>query len=57
MPARMSPDASTTTDQRYAAFRHSAFLRFWLARLSYEQEAQAARLAEVVDAAGRREVS
>ncbi|RLP26066.1 MFS transporter [Mesorhizobium sp. YM1C-6-2] len=28
----MSPDASTTTDQRYAAFRHSAFLRFWLAR-------------------------
>src|SRR5690349_20695594 len=32
MPARMSPDASTTTDQRYAAFRHSAFLRFWLAR-------------------------
>lgn len=28
----MSPDAPTTNDQRYAAFRHSAFLRFWLAR-------------------------
>lgn len=33
------------------------FLRFWLARLSYEQEAQAARLAQVVEAAGRRSVS
>jgi hypothetical protein len=39
---------------RYSVGR---FLRFWLARLSYEQEAQAARLAEVVDAAGRRQVS
>lgn len=28
----MTPDASTPPEQRYAAFRHSAFLRFWLAR-------------------------
>ena len=28
----MTPDPTTTSDQRYAAFRHSAFLRFWAAR-------------------------
>ena len=29
---RMTPDPTTTSDQRYAAFRHGAFLRFWAAR-------------------------
>ena len=28
----MTPDAATTPDQRYAAFRHAPFLRFWAAR-------------------------
>jgi MFS family permease len=28
----MTPDAATTPDRRYAAFRHSASLRFWTAR-------------------------
>ena len=28
----MTPDPTTASDQRYAAFRHSAFLRFWAAR-------------------------
>ena len=28
----MTPDLTTTTDRRYAAFRHGAFLRFWAAR-------------------------
>jgi MFS family permease len=28
----MSSQADTAADQRYAAFRHSAFLRFWVAR-------------------------
>src|SRR3990170_9090151 len=28
----MTPDAAATSDQRYAAFRHGAFLRFWAAR-------------------------
>src|SRR5215510_13297036 len=28
----MTPDAATTPDRRYAAFRHSAFSRFWAAR-------------------------
>ena len=28
----MSSDTTPAPDQRYAAFRHSAFLRFWLAR-------------------------
>lgn len=28
----MAPDKKTSPDQRYAAFRHGAFLRFWTAR-------------------------
>jgi MFS family permease len=28
----MTPDPATISDQRYAAFRHSAYLRFWAAR-------------------------
>jgi len=32
MTVRMTPDAATTPDRRYAAFRHSAFSRFWAAR-------------------------
>src|SRR5690349_6797526 len=28
----MTPDAATTPDRRYDAFRHGAFLRFWAAR-------------------------
>jgi MFS family permease len=28
----MTPDPATTSDRRYAAFRHGAFLRFWAAR-------------------------
>ncbi|MEP9387507.1 MFS transporter [Mesorhizobium sp. KR9-304] len=28
----MTPDAATTTDRRYAAFRYGAFMRFWAAR-------------------------
>src|SRR6187549_1096959 len=32
MTVRMTPDSATASDRRYAAFRHGAFLRFWVAR-------------------------